>query len=277
MDSALQVPDMGWIHRISRVSQVEKEGFYRILLPPSLYHRFAVDPLTYGDRQGDKVVRFFCPEKDRTALVEMKFSGMEDPVFSIQLSDTVDNTQIELDFVIVNDPDSPRFNTNVDEQGRDTLFGWAARNIPEEIKAVEAGYFPGQVRRGLKMTREVIRGLDFFCNVLGVKSIRLDALFYHNAITYERCGFSYFEGYGLMKRIHELFQPGKALCEKLDGSTPFRKPEFAESVRGRSWAIHDGVLLEVDDDLLEEGWSSPVMYRMVENPRAMVTFPDPVY
>jgi len=35
--------------------------------------------------------------------------------------------------------------------------------------------------------------------------------------------------------------------------------------------------MEVDDDLLDEGWVSPVMYRMVGKPRGMVTFPDPVY
>jgi hypothetical protein len=80
-----------------------------------------------------------------------------------------------------------------------------------------------------------------------------------------------------MKRIHELFQPGKALFNKLDNSTPFRKPEFAHTVRGRSWAIHDSILADIEDDVLDEGWASPVMYRMVGKPRGMVTFPDPVY
>jgi hypothetical protein len=80
-----------------------------------------------------------------------------------------------------------------------------------------------------------------------------------------------------MKRIHELFQPGGKLFDKLDHSTPFRKAEFASTVRGRSWAIHDGILLDSEDDLLEEGWESPVMYRMVGKPRGMITFPDPVY
>jgi len=80
-----------------------------------------------------------------------------------------------------------------------------------------------------------------------------------------------------MKRIHELFQPGGALLRKLDGRSPFRQPDFADTVRGRSWAIHDGILLEVDDDLLDEGWVSPVMYRMVGNPRGMITFPNPTY
>ena len=80
-----------------------------------------------------------------------------------------------------------------------------------------------------------------------------------------------------MKRIHELFQPGGELFKKMDRSTPFRKPELAQTVRGRSWAIHDGILREIEDELFEEGWLSPVMYRMVEKPRAMTTFPDPVY
>jgi hypothetical protein len=268
---------MAWIQRISRLTRPEKEGLYRILIPPSLYHRFSIHPLLLVDSSGKRVVRFFCPEGDRTCLVEIKLTTMEEPLYSIQLTDTTDETQINMDFLIVNDPASPKFNTHVDQEGRDTLFGWASRNLPEEERAMEAGYFPGQVRAGLKMTREMIEVLEFFCRIFDMKSIRLEALFYHNAITYERYGFSYFDSYALMKRIHTLFQPGGALYEKLDGSTPFRKREFAGTVRGRSWAIHDGILLDVQDDLLEEGWVSPVMYRMVGNPRGMVTFPDPVY
>ena len=268
---------MAWIQWISRLDQTRKEDFYRIIIPPSLYHGFGISPLSFCDRKGLKVVRFFCPEGDRTCLVEIKIEGMEDPLYSIQLSDTTDPVMIEWDFLIVNDPASQKFNTHIDEEGRDTMFGWASRNIREEVKAMETGYFPGQVRKGLCLTREVVRVLDFFCLLLDIKSIRLEALFYHNAVTYERQGFGYFKGYKQMKKIHELFQPGGELFKKLDCSTPFRKPEFARTVRGRSWAIHDGILREIDDDLFEDGWASPVMYRMVEKPRAMTTFPDPVY
>jgi hypothetical protein len=268
---------MSWIHRINRLYRPEKEGLYRILIPPSLYRRFGIDPVTLFDAQGKRVVRFFCPQGDRTCLVEIKVSGTEDPLYSLQLTDTFDLTQIEWDFVVVNDPDSPKFNTDVDAEGRDTMFGWASRNLPEEEKAMEAGLFPGQVRKGLGLTREVIQVLEFFCRILDIKSIRLEALFYHNAITYERYGFSYFSGYHQMKRIHELFQPKRALSKKLDKTTPFRKPEFAHTVRGRSWAIHDGILSDIDDDVLDEGWASPVMYKMIDKPRGMVTFPEPVY
>ena len=268
---------MPWIQRISRLSRPEKEGLYRILIPPFLYHRFGIDPLSLCNEKGEKVVRFFCPEGDRTCLGEIKLAGMEDPLYSVQLSDSNDFTQIDWDFIVVNDPASPRFNTQMDKEGRDTLFGWASRNLAEEEKAMEAGLFPGQVRKGLGLTREAFQLLESFCRMFDIKSIRLEALFYHNAITHERHGFSYFSGYHQMKGIHELFQPGGRLFNKLDNSTPFRRPEFARTVRGRSWAIHDGILAEIDDGLFDEGWTSPVMYQMVGKPRGMITFPDPVY
>jgi len=268
---------MAWIRRISGLSPIEKEGFYRILIPPSLYRRFGVNPLSLCDENGVRVARFFCPEGDRTCLVEMKLPGVDDPVFSTQLSDTTDVTQIDWDFIVVNDPASLKFNTQIDQDGRDTLFGWASRNIEEEEKAFSAGLFPGQARKGLGLTGEVIQVLEFFCRIFDIKSIRLEALFYHNAITYERYGFSYFTGYGLMKKIHEEFLPGGQLFKRLDGKTPFRNPEFAQTVRGRSWAIHVGILKEADEEILEEGWASPVMYRMVGKPRGMITFPNPTY
>lgn len=268
---------MSWIRRISRLSRVEKEGFYRCLIPPSLYHRFGIDPLSLCNERGDQVARFFSPHGDSTCLVEVMLKGEDEPLYSIQLTDSSDFTQIDWDFMVVNDPASPKFNTHIDQEGTDTLFGWASRNLPEEEKAVKAGLFPGQVRKGMGLTGEVIGLLEFFSRVFDIKSIRLEALFYHNAITYERHGFSYFNCYAQMKRIHELFQPGEQLYDKLDNSTPFRKPEFANTIRGRSWAIHDGILKEIDDDLLDEGWVSPVMYRMVGKPRGMVTFPDPTY
>lgn len=268
---------MPWIQRISRLSQSEKEGLYRILIPPSLYQRFGIDPLSLCNAKGKRVVRFFCPQGDRTCLVEIMLKGTEEPLYSLQLSDSTDYTQLELDFVIVNDPGSPKFETHIDSEGRDTLFGWASRNLQEEERAMGAGFCPGQVRGGLGLSREIIYVLDFFCRILGIACIELEALFYHNAITYERLGFGYRNGFKEMVRINQLFQPGGGLHRKLDGCTPFRRPEQAHTVRGRSWAIHDGILGETDDDLLKDGWQSPVMYRMVDKPRGMVTFEDPKY
>ena len=269
---------MPWLKRINSMSQSQKEGLYRLLIPPSLFRRFQINPLTFTDYEGNRLVRFYCPEREETVMIEVKRKLDDpDPVYSIQASDGPDFTQVNWDFLIVNDPDSERFNIDVDEQGRDTMWGRASRNLPEEIKALEAGMAPGQVRKGLGLTREVITGLEYFAKILDIKTISLEALFYHNAIAYERYGFSYFIGYDRMKRINELFQPGGVLFNKLDNSTPFRRPEFAQSIRGRSWAIHDGIINDVADDILRGKWVSPIMYRMVEKPESMITFPDPKY
>lgn len=69
----------------------------------------------------------------------------------------------------------------------------------------------------------------------------------------------------------------EVLSQKLDPANPFRQPGFEKTVRGRSWAIHDGVINEIDDDILDEGWFSPKMYLMVGKPRSACTFPDAVY
>lgn len=268
---------MAWVQRINQLSAQQKQGLYRTLIPPSLYARFQIHPLSLTLGEGHRAVRIWGPPGDKTALVEIKLPEMEEPLYSIQISDTQDFTQLNWDFLMVNDPSSPRFLTQVDSLGRDTLFGWASRNLAEEIKAMEAGLCPGQSRRGLRLTRETIECLEFFCRILDIKTIRLEALFYHNAITYERHGFSYFSGYPMMKSIHREFLPGGKLHALMNRSSPFRRPEMAHTVRGRSWAIHDGILLDVEDEMLSEGWDSPVMYRMVGKPRAMSTFPDPVY
>ena len=58
-----------------------------------------------------------------------------------------------------------------------------------------------------------------------------------------------------MERIQTGFSPQGDLFNKLDGSSPFRMPEFAGSIRLRSWAIHDGIL--------GEPFSEVTMYKYV--------------
>ena len=270
---------MPWIKRINTLSQSEKEGLYRLLIPPSLYKRFQINPLTFTDYDGTRLVRFYCPEREDTVMIEVKRRlADQDPVFSIQVSDGIDFTQVSWDFLLANDPESERFHIDLDENGRDTLWGRASRNLAEEKKALEAGLAPGQVRKGLGLTGEVVAGLEYFGRIVDIKAIALEALFYHNAIVYERRGFTYFEGFRRMQRIHQAFQPGGKLFRKLDSSSPFRQPGFEKTIRGRSWAIHDGVVSEIDDEVLDEGWYSPKMYLMIDRPRPPVsTFPNAVY
>jgi hypothetical protein len=180
---------------------------------------------------------------------------------------------LNLDFLIINDPFSERFNVDVDEFGRDTLLGTRSRNIPEEIKAMEAGLAPGMVRKGLRLMREFVKCLESFVASLEVKTVTIGAFYYHNAILWERYGFTYFKGGKIMEKIHREFQPGKSLYARLDDSTPFRSKGMDQTIRGRSWAIHDGVFF----DAFDQEWESPVMYKNLGKDFKVNTFPGQIY
>ncbi|MCD6298578.1 MAG: hypothetical protein J7M30_15645 [Deltaproteobacteria bacterium] len=70
---------MSWIYRISRLSRSEKEGLYRILIPPSLYHRFGIDPLSLCNEKGNQVVRFFLHQGTGPAWSRSSFQGKRTP------------------------------------------------------------------------------------------------------------------------------------------------------------------------------------------------------
>jgi len=270
---------MGWLQNINSNKELVKEGLYRILVPPVLFDKFQINPIDFRNFHGVKQMRLYAQPGDKTSLIEIKLDPSDkDPVYSLQIADTVDRIKINLDFIIINDPNAPRFDTDIDNEGRDTLFGTAGRNIDAEVAAMEAGLFPGQVRKGLGMGREFMECFKHFCRMFGVRTISLEALFYHNAISYEQMGFTYFQGFKRMKRINDLFGPEGKLTKFLNGSTPFRQPGFEKTLLGRSWAVHDGILDELENDpILDEPWHSPEMYLMVDKPRPSITFPDPIF
>jgi hypothetical protein len=76
----------------------------------------------------------------------------------------------------------------------------------------------------------------------------------------------------MMDTIHREFQPGGALHEALDGSTPFRQPDQWKTVRGRAWAIHDGILSAIDSN-----WDGLRMIKQVGRNAGVNTFPDGLY
>jgi hypothetical protein len=79
---------------------------------------------------------------------------------------------------------------------------------------------------------------------LGHDIFFVEPLFYHNALIFERYGFAYQMGKRQMDSIHQGFQEGGELRRQLDAGNPFRSPQAADSIRLRSWAIHDGILGE---------------------------------
>ncbi|MFQ5657546.1 MAG: hypothetical protein ACE5G5_08410, partial [Candidatus Methylomirabilales bacterium] len=227
---------------------------------------FSIDTGTLTDQAGNRLVDFHCPPEQETVLIGVRARPEDsDSCYLIKLHTTAYN-EIELAFVIINDPRSERFNIDRDPEGRETHLGTTGRNIPEEIRAMRAGLVPGQTRRGLRLLREAVRLVEEFVRWMGHDLVMLEAMFYNNAILYERYGFGYTVGREEMERIQKEFQPGGELYARLDGSTPFRQPGAERTVRGRSWAIHDGIL--------GEPWRPPRMYKRVGEDQGVVTFPE---
>ena len=264
MLSTLRDRQLFSISQINSLPHKEMLQVYRCLVPPEILERFRIDPKTLADSDGRSL--FEC----RPGVLYVKLAlyhavGAPDPVFYLQLADTP-NHQIEVVLFILNDPNGERFNVDRMPDGTSTLFSTMARNISEEIRAMEAGLAPGQVRRGLGLATQLIPRLEAFVIGLHQDVFYVQPLAYHNAILFERNGFTYEIGRARMETIHTGFGPGGELVACLDGSTPFRRPGMERTVRGRAWAIHDGIL--------GEPYAGVKMYKRVGINAGVSTFPN---
>jgi hypothetical protein len=255
--------------RLNDLPAPDKEAIYRRLLPDDLLLRYGIDPASLCDAAGNRLVRITCPPGVGAVEIDVRPEvGFPDALLYLELADTA-LSQIEVLLFIINDPSGERFETDRDWHGQRTKFGTVRRNIPAEVRAMEAGLAPGQVRRGLRLTRTVLPLLENLVAGLCHDYFIMQPLAYHNAISFERMGFNYILGLRRMQWIHDEFQPGGSLHAALDGSTPFRRPDAWRTVRGRSWAIHDGVL--------GEPWHDIRMYKQVGKRAGIDTFPGRQY
>jgi hypothetical protein len=257
------------LRQVNELPDPAKEQIYRHLLPDKLLEGFGIDSETLCDAQGNRLVTFTCPQGSSIVEVDVRSEvGFPDPMLYVELSDTRLN-QIEVILFVVNDPSGERFETDRDWRGERTMFGTFRRNVPEETRAMEAGLAPGQVRRGLRLSRTLLPLFETFVTRLGHDYYLMEPLSYHSAIIFERLGCNYVQGLRRMQWIDLAFQPGGLLHERLDGSTPFRQPNACESIRGRSWAIHDGIM--------GEPWHGIKMYKRVGKQAGVDTFPGGAY
>jgi hypothetical protein len=260
----LQDLDLYSIGQVNSLPLEQMLQVYRHLVPLEILLRLGIDPETLADRQGRSL--FECQTGISSVELSLRHAwDAEDPVLYVQLADTPNN-QIEVTMFILNDPYSERFDIDRLPDGTLTYFGTLARHIEAEVRAMEAGLAPAQVHRGLGATRRLAPILEQFVAALHHDAFYIQPLAYHNAILFERLGFAYMLGLGRMEWIHKEFGAGGLLHQRLDGSTPFRRPGAEHSVRGRSWAIHDGIL--------NEPYSGVKMYKRVGIHAGVVTFPN---
>lgn len=250
---------------INQLDYAEKREIYTRLIPTALLEQFNLDS-SLVDAQGKDLVSLSCPPSKPTVEMSLYHQfGFPDPVLYGHLTDTI-NGQIHVLLYLLNDPESPRFDVDRLPNGKPTKFGTHFRNIPAEISAMRAGLAPGQVRQGLRMLSDAIGGFEVFIQSLNHNLYFVEPLYYHNAVIFERYGFAYQKGHRLMKRIQSGFSNGGEFKSRLDGSNPFRQPEAANSIRLRSWAIHDGILGEPFQDV--------TMYKQVGKSAGIKTCTD---
>lgn len=229
------------IREINDLPEEEKHAIYRELLPEWLFTDYHVDAenLTVD---GQPVVYFRCPTGSRAMEISVRRCAADiDAMLYLNMADTFNNQLLVL-LVVINDLDSPRYNIDVDEQGNPTHLGTTGRNLAAEEAAMKAGLSPGQIRRGLRYFKRAVPLFEEFVKKMGHDLFLIEPLAYHNAILFERHGFNYIRGYREMVRINEEFLPGGELYARLTPDKVFRQPDAWKSVRGRSWAIHDGIL-----------------------------------
>ncbi len=247
-----------------------KRRVFRNLIPTGLLTRFNIDPITWLGSQKESLV--FLDTREEKLFISARTSpSPDDEFFTLELADNMLNG-IDLNLLLLNDPASARFNTDKDDQGNSTMFGTLNRNLEEEMRAKQAGLAPGQVRNSLSASKLILDQVDTFLSTLGQRAYFLEPLTYASAWVFERRGFAYVRGHKLMDDIHREFQPGSVLHQALDGSTAFRQPDQWNSVRGRAWAIHDGIL-----DVLNTNWDKLRMVKQIGKNAGVNTFPNSVY
>jgi hypothetical protein len=226
---------------INQLPEEEKRRIYYGLIPRELLGHFQLPRIDAP--QFDSFTQFqFAPGSSNVEMSLFHEVNFPDPILYGHLTDTV-NGQIHVLLYVLSDPASPRFDVDRMPDGRATQFGTLTRNLEAEQAALEAGLAPGQVRRGLRLLQAAVIGFENFIEDLGHDLYFVEPLYYHNATIFERYGFAYQQGRKLMERIHQGFAENGDLLKKLDGS-PFRSPNAVDSIRLRSWAIHDGILGE---------------------------------
>ena len=252
------------IGSINNLPEAEKRRLYARVIPRPLLERFHLP-----DSDSQRIQNFlqfkFAPGASDVELSLFHEEHFPDPILYGHLTDTL-NGQIHILLYILNDPDSPRFNVDRMPDGLTTKFGTLRRNLAAETSALAAGLAPGQVRHGLRMLPIAVTAFEKFIKELGHDIYFVEPLYYHNAIIFERYGFTYQEGRRFMQRIQSGFSTDGDLLERLDGSTPFRQPNAAGSVRLRSWAIHDGIL--------REPFTNVTMYKQIGKSAGVNTCPD---
>jgi hypothetical protein len=247
---------------INQLPESEKRAIYMRVIPPELLDRFKLNPYLVDKYGQDLLLLKASPGSTSVEMSLYHKQGFQDPIVYGHITDTI-NGQLHILLYILNDPESPRFKVDQLPDGTPTKFGISHRNLDAEFDALCAGLNPGQIRRGLHLFSSAMRSFEEFVRELKHDIYFVEPLYYHNAVIFERYGFTYQQGRRLMNRIEDGFSPNGDLLSFLGGNSPFRSSDANNSIRLRSWAIHDGIL--------GQQFTNVTMYKRVGNHHGIST------
>ncbi len=249
---------------INLLPESEKRKIYGRVVPQELLNRFKLPPLD-SIRAANFLQFKYEPGAADVEIFLHHEQRFPDPVLYGHMTDTI-NGQIHILLYILNDPEAARFDVDRMPDGSMTRFGTLKRNLKAEESAMAAGLAPGQVRHGLRLLAPAIKSFEQFVTSLGHDIYFVEPLYYHNAVIFERYGFTYQIGRKLMERIESGFAEGGDLNTLLNDSSHFRSKKAAHGIRLRSWAIHDGIL--------GEPFTNVTMYKRVGKSAGITTCPS---
>lgn len=247
---------------INQLPESEKRAIYMRVIPSELLDRFRLNPFLVDKFGQDLLLLKASPGSTNVEMSLFHKHGFQDPIVYGHITDTI-NGQLHILLYILNDPDSPRYNVDQLPNGTPTKFGISHRNLNAELDALGAGLNPGQIRRGPHLFSAAMRSFEEFVRELRHEIYFVEPLYYHNAVIFERYGFTYQQGRRLMRRIEDGFSLNGDLQSLLEVNSPFRSPDVTNSIRLRSWAIHDGIL--------GQPFTNVTMYKRVGNHHGIST------
>jgi hypothetical protein len=253
------------IARINALPATWRRRIYRLTLPNALLAAHDIDPITLTAAPDQVAVQFDDQPGSQVATISAALPGSEDPLLSLGLADDPQG-RLHLTHLVSYRPDSPRYQIDRTETG--APLGSGERNLAAEAAAFAAGLAPGQLRAPTDAHPTVLAQVEVLAAALDHPLFITRACFYHEALFLERQGFAYSWGEDWMRALDQRFRTGD-VAARLDGSTPFRQPSAATSIRGRSWAIYDGIL--------NQPWPEAWMYKLVGRHAGVDTFPGALW
>ena len=265
---------LGSLQELNGLPAPLREGLYGRLIPPEVCARFGVDPATGLNGAGHRLLRVFAPPEQSWARIELRASRDDrDPLVLVDV-EMGPFAVPELSFVQVTDPDAERFAIDRDEDGA----GHALRHGDP------------QPRRGASRARGGTRpGPGAAWTAAPRSGAGLDGRLLPAAREGAVPGGAALLPLGAPLRAARLRLPARPRADgrrstgssiraagctgRSTASTAFRQPGFARTIRGRSWAIHDGILGALDG----MAWGGVKMYRLVGRPASVSTFPAAAY